>query len=90
MPVGNLSEAFLHEADDLGVGRPALHTEGLLLDRCTTIRRFFVATGSPLAQAETLRWTDLQKRPVIGSFSDPYWIPLFEELAARLYGGAAD
>ena len=84
MPAGNISEAFLHETYDLGVGPPALHTEGLLLEPLYDDPIvFFVAPGSPLARQATLRWTDLQKQPVIGSFSDPYWIPLFEELSRR-------
>ncbi len=84
MPVGGLSEAFLHEAYDLGVGPPAFRTEGLLQEPLYDDPIvFFVAPSSPLARRDTLHWPDLRKQPVIGSFSDPYWIPLFEELSRR-------
>jgi DNA-binding transcriptional LysR family regulator len=80
----DIAGAFLHEAYDLGVGPPGLYTEGLLLEPLYDDPVvFFVASSSPLARQQVLERTDLHAQPVIGSFSDPYWSPLFEELRRR-------
>ncbi len=83
-PVEQISEAFRHEAYDLGVGPPVSQAKGLLLERLYDDPVvLFVGPSSPLANVPQLRWADLRNELFIGSFSDPYWAPLFDEFQRR-------
>lgn len=84
LPVGQIADAFVHQAYDLGIGPPVVRARGLSIEPLYDDPvLFFVAPESPLARRRGLRWADLQQETLIGSFSDSYWVPLFEELGRR-------
>lgn len=59
---------------DLRIGPPEPNPPGWRADPLYTDELvFFVSARNPLAQAERVTWPDVQARPLIGQFLEPYW-----------------
>jgi DNA-binding transcriptional LysR family regulator len=84
VPSEQIWSKLQNEAFDIGICPQIVHPVGFILEPLFADRiTFFVPAGSPLADRSELHWADLQGHPVVGSFGDPYWVPLFEELGRR-------
>jgi DNA-binding transcriptional LysR family regulator len=77
-------DVLLNERYDLGIGHHYVQPSGLSIEKLSNEPIvFFVAPHSPLAQRPAVRWSDLQRQPLLAPFSEPHWAQLFQELDRR-------